>query len=90
MSHEPSKGSLGSLLNSALQGERVPEPDDSQEALAKVMIQAMIGAANADGEIDRDEQQKIVSHLGDEVTEEERQFVLAEMRSPTGLDASNA
>ena len=86
MSHEPSKGSLGDLLNSSLQGEHVQEPDESQEALAKVMIQAMIGAAKSDGEIDQDEQQKIVSHLGDDVTEEERQFVLAEMKSPTDLD----
>ena len=85
-SHEPSRGSLGGLLNSALQGEQVPEPDDSQEALAKVMIQAMIGAAKADGEIDQDERQKIVSHLGDDITEEERQFVISEMQSPLDLD----
>ena len=85
-SYEPSRGSFGGLLNSALQGERTPEPDDAQEALAKVMIRAMIGAAKADGEIDRDEQQRIVSHLGDDVTEEERRFVIAEMHSPLDLD----
>ena len=86
LSHEPSSGSLGGLLNRALQGERVPEPDDSQEALAKVMITAMISAAKSDGNIDRDEQQRIVSHLGDDVSEEERQFVLAEMQAPLDID----
>ena len=87
LDHRPDSGSLGGLLNRALQGERVPEHDDSQEALAKVMIQAMIGAAKSDGEIDQEEQQKIVSHLGDDVTEQERQFVLSEMRAPLDIDA---
>lgn len=82
----PSNGSLGDLLNSALQGEKVPEPSADQEALAKVMIVAMVNAAKSDGQIDQEEQQKIVSHLGDEVTEEERQFVLGEMQSPLDVD----
>lgn len=82
----PSNGSLGDLLNSALQGEKVPEPSADQEALAKVMIVAMVSAAKSDGQIDQEEQQKIVSHLGDEVTEEERQFVLGEMQSPLDVD----
>ena len=83
---QPDSGSLGGLLNRALQGDEVPQPDASQEALAKVMIQAMIGAAKCDGNIDEDERQKIVSHLGDDVSEEERQFVLAEMQAPLDTD----
>lgn len=82
----PAGGSLGDLLNSALQGDKVPEPDAGQEALAKVMIVAMISAAKSDGSIDQEEQKKIVSHLGDEVSEEERQFVLSEMQSPLDVD----
>jgi len=82
----PSSGSLGGLLNRALQGEEVPEPNADQEAQARVMIKAMIAAAKADGNIDKDEQQKIVSHLGDDVTEQERQFVLSEMQTPLDTD----
>ena len=85
-SYKPAGGSLGDLLNSALQGEKAANPDDGQEALARVMIQAMICAAKSDGKIDQQEQQKIVAHLGDDVTEEERRFVLSEMESPTDID----
>ncbi len=82
----PSGGSLGDLLNSALQGNKVPEPEPAQEDLARILIQAMVNAAKSDGNIDQSEQQKIVAHLGDEVTEEERQFVIGEMQSPLDLD----
>lgn len=82
----PAGGSLGDLLNSALQGNKVPEPEPAQEDLARILIQAMVNAAKSDGEIDQSEQQKIVAHLGDEVTEDERQFVLAEMRAPLDLE----
>lgn len=82
----PSGGSLGDLLNSALQGNSVPEPEPAQEDLAKVLIQAMVNAAKSDGNIDQEEQQKIVAHLGDDITEEERRFVIGEMQSPLDLD----
>lgn len=82
----PAGGSLGDLLNSALQGNKVPEPEPAQEDLARILIQAMVNAAKSDGTIDQSEQQKIVAHLGDEVTEEERQFVIGEMRAPLDLD----
>jgi len=83
---QPESGSLGGLLNRSLQGETVPQPDAGQEALAKVMITAMISAAKSDGNIDQDEQKKIVSHLGDDISEDERQFVLSEMQSPLDID----
>ncbi|MGQ7847940.1 DUF533 domain-containing protein [Granulosicoccus sp. 3-233] len=82
----PAGGSLGDLLNSALQGNKVPEPEPAQEDLARILIQAMVNAAKSDGNIDQSEQQKIVAHLGDEVTEEERQFVIGEMRAPLDLE----
>jgi len=81
----PASGSLGHLLNGALQGNSIPEPEPAQEDLAKILIVAMVNAAKSDGEIDQTEQQKIVANLGDEVSDEERQFVLSEMKAP--LDA---
>ena len=85
-SSAPSGGSLGDLLNSALQGNKIPEPEPEQEDQARILITAMVNAAKSDGEIDKDEQQKIVSNLGDEVSDEERQFVLSEMQSPLDVD----
>lgn len=81
----PSSGSLGHLLNGALQGDSIPEPTPAQEDQARILIQAMVNAAKSDGEIDQTEQQKIVANLGDEVSDEERQFVISEMSAP--LDA---
>ncbi|NND91388.1 MAG: tellurite resistance TerB family protein [Granulosicoccus sp.] len=81
----PPGGSLGDLLNSALQGNKIPEPEPAQEDLARILIQAMVNAAKSDGEIDQTEQQKIVANLGDEVSDAERQFVISEMRSPLDL-----
>lgn len=83
----PVGGSLGDLLNSALQGNKIPEPEPAQEDQARILIQAMVNAAKCDGQIDQEEQQKIVSHLGDEVSDEERQFVISEMQSPLDIDS---
>ncbi len=82
----PAGGSLGDLLNSALQGNKIPEPEPEQEDLARILIQAMVKAAKSDGNIDQTEQQKIVANLGDEVSDDERQFVLSEMKAPLDLD----
>lgn len=84
-SQAPSAGSLGHLLNGALQGNSIPEPEPAQEDHARILIQAMVNAAKSDGEIDQTEQQKIVANLGDEVSDEEREFVISEMKAP--LDA---
>ncbi|ARE39786.1 putative membrane protein [Rhodovulum sp. P5] len=51
------------------------------EENAKLMIRAMLQAAKADGEIDAEEQAKIMEHLG-EISAEERAFVEAEMNAP--------
>ncbi len=78
-----SSGGFGDLFNSALQGNAPQQqPDQRAEETAKILIQAMVNAAKADGQIDQAEQQKIVENLGDEVSEEEREFVLSEMQSP--------
>jgi len=82
----PSAGSLGGLLNSALQGDKIPQPAPEQEDQARILIQAMVNAAKSDGEIDTTEQEKIVSNLGDDVSDEERQFVISEMQSPLDVN----
>jgi len=82
----PAGGSLGDLLNSALNGGKPPQPTATQEDQAKLLIKAMISAAKSDGSIDQAEQQKIVSQLGDDISEEERQFVIGEMQSPLDID----
>lgn len=51
------------------------------EEQAKLMIRAMIQAAKADGEIDRDERAKIMDHLSD-ASDEEIAFVAAELDAP--------
>ncbi|MEL6206476.1 MAG: DUF533 domain-containing protein [Pseudomonadota bacterium] len=51
---------------------------------AKLMISAMIQAAKADGEIDAEEQQKLMDQLGD-VDAEERAFVEAELAKPLDI-----
>ena len=57
---------------------------NAMEANAKLMIRAMIQAAKADGEIDAEEQKKILDHLG-ELGPEERAFVEAEIRKPVDI-----
>jgi len=81
-------GGLGGLLNGAMTGQQQAEaPTQQQEETAKILIQAMVNAAKSDGQIDESEQQKIVSNLGEEVSESERQFVLSEMQAPLDADA---
>lgn len=56
------------------------------EENARLMIRAMIQAAKADGEIDEEEQAKILEHLAD-ASEEEIAFVKAEMSAPMDVNA---
>ena len=57
---------------------------DGMEENAKLMIRAMIQAAKADGEIDADERDRILDHLGD-ISDDERAFVEAELNRPIDL-----
>ncbi len=76
-------GSFGDLLNQSLgnRGEPDAQPTPEQNAVAGLMLRAMIQAAKADGKIDAAEQKKLVGNLGDVSPEEER-FVQAELRAP--------
>ena len=79
-------GSLGDLLNKSLAGERPPEPEPEQNAQAEILLRAMINAAKSDGEMDVSEQEELLEHLGDDVTQEEIDFVRAEMAKPLDVD----
>ena len=64
-----------------------PPPGITAEA-ALTLVRAMIAAAKADGEIDRDEMQRIVERLEQAgASQEERAFVLAEVAKPLDIDA---
>ena len=82
----PSGGSFGDLLNRSLAGDRVESVDAGQEEHAKLLIRAMVNAAKSDGQIDEDERRRIVDHIGEDATAEDREFVLAEMRAPLDVD----
>ena len=54
----------------------------------RLLLRAMIAAAKADGQIDQQEMQGIIGKLAaDEVTEEEKAFVMAEIRAPLDPNA---
>jgi uncharacterized membrane protein YebE (DUF533 family) len=74
-------GGFGDLLNQSMRGEPQAAPSQEQEAVAGLMLKAMIQAAKSDGKFDEAEQSKLVEQLGD-ITPEERDFVQAEMRAP--------
>ena len=79
---------FGAKLNSSLtnQGEPDVEPSASQEALAGLMVLAMVQAAKSDGEIDAVEQEKVLGNLGD-VSPQEAAFVNAALEAPLDVEA---
>jgi len=83
-----SGGSFGDLLNQAIARQDEPEvqPSADQEAMAALMLRAMISAMKCDGEIDAGEQQKLMGRLGD-VSPEEQAFVENELRQPANAEA---
>ncbi len=84
----PAGGSLGDLLNSALTGQQAePQATPSQEEQAKILISAMIAGTKADGNVDQAEQQKIVEQLGEDISADEKAFVIKEMQSPLDVDS---
>ncbi len=69
------------------------QPASSQEEqqvedIATLTIRAMINAAKSDGKIDQQEAQRLLGKMQEDgITQEERQFVLAEMQKPMETDA---
>ena len=94
---------LGTLAISALRAAqaRAGEPEAAEapparEEIAAVtgpdaerlMLLAMISAAKADGSVDEEEMRKIIGKAGEnEVTDEEKQFILSELATPVNIDA---
>lgn len=77
-------GGLGDLLNQALGGSSV-QPTQEQNNQAEVMLRGMINAAKCDGDVDQQEQEKIVEHLGD-LSQDEINFVRNEFQQPLDID----
>lgn len=80
-------GGFGADLNSAFAngGEPDTTPGAAEEAMAGLMIRAMIQAAKADGQIDAAEQKKLLERLGD-VSAAERAFVERELAAEIDVD----
>lgn len=65
----------------------VPQDDAGRDALAKLLIAAMVTAAKADGTIDEEEQQAMLAHSEAlELTPEEQGLLFAEMAKPFDME----
>jgi uncharacterized membrane protein YebE (DUF533 family) len=93
---------LASLAFSALQqagqqpadtprGLLEPQSEQESQALendAELIVKAMINAAKADGEIDKDEIEKIIGKMQEDgLTEEEKQFLQTEAAKPIDIES---
>ncbi|MEP5759646.1 MAG: DUF533 domain-containing protein [Litoreibacter sp.] len=78
-------GSGGSL--EALLKQETPDEEPDDEDTAGLMIRAMVMAARSDGEIDADEQEKLLSTLGEDAGQDEMDFVRQAMQAPVDVDA---
>ena len=83
-------GGLGGLLGSMLGGGAAPEMSaterDEADDHATLLLRAMVNAAKADGQVDKEEVDNIVSRMG-EVDEQEAAFLRAELQAPLDVDA---
>lgn len=81
--------SFGELFNDALTRDDEPEvaPTPEQNAVAGLMLKAMIQAAKADGRIDDEERQRLLGQLGDTLDDDERQFIREQMALPVDAAA---
>jgi uncharacterized membrane protein YebE (DUF533 family) len=73
----------GDLALSPSEAQALTSPENE-----RLLLRAMIAAAKADGHIDQQEMQGIIGKLAaDDVTEEEKAFVMAEIRAPLDPNA---
>ena len=82
------QGGIGDLLGSVLGGggmAAAAQPTPNQEAQAEILLRAMINAAKCDGEIDQNEQQKLLEHMGD-ISPDEAEFLRSEMNKPLDVN----
>ena len=80
--------SFGELFNDAIYKKDEPDtaPTPEQNALAGLMLKAMIQAAKSDGEIDEKEKAKLMSEFGD-LDDDERAFIRDQMSAPVDAAA---
>lgn len=78
---------MGSTMPPPPPGAVQQEPISTIQEEAILLIQAMIASANADGVLDAQERQSILNKLqGDELSEEEKQFISQSFLSPPSMD----
>ena len=78
-------GSLGNLFNAAVRGKNTQTHlTPKQEKQAEVLLKAMICATKCNGELDDQEQENILNHVGN-MSETEVQFLKSEMATPTNI-----
>jgi uncharacterized membrane protein YebE (DUF533 family) len=85
------QGQAGAAAQQGAQPQRAPEADagDAQvdDGEAILLIRAMVAAANADGQIDPEEERNILDRLDRAgATAEQRAFVQRELRNPAALE----
>ncbi|WP_240769043.1 DUF533 domain-containing protein [Paracoccus liaowanqingii] len=83
-SQPSNQASFGALFDDALAHDGEPQvaPTPEQNEMAGLMLRAMIQAAKSDGTIDEAERKRLMGHLGDDLDEEERQFIRDQMAAP--------
>lgn len=81
--------SFGELFNDAVTSKGEPEiaPTPEQNAVAGLMLRAMIQAAKSDGTVDDAEKQRLLGKLGDDLDDDERQFIRDQMAAPVDAEA---
>lgn len=80
--------SFGELFNDSLSTGTEPEiaPTPEQNAMAGLLLRAMIQAAKSDGKIDDVEKQRLLAEIG-ELDDAERAFIREEMAKPVDAEA---
>jgi uncharacterized membrane protein YebE (DUF533 family) len=79
---------FGEVFNDAVARQDEPEvaPTPEQNAVAGLMLRAMIQAAKADGRIDEAERQRLLGQLGD-LDDDDREFIRQQMAAPIDAQA---
>nr|WP_111299719.1 tellurite resistance TerB family protein [Paracoccus saliphilus] len=88
-SQPSNQATFGQLFDDALSHDGEPQvaPTPEQNAVAGLMLRAMIQAAKSDGHVDQTERQRLLGHLGDDLDNEERQFIRDQMAAPVDAAA---
>ena len=79
---------FGELFNDAVIRQDEPEiaPTPEQNAVAGLMLKAMIQAAKSDGQIDERERERLLGQMGD-LDDAEKQFIQQQMAAPSDAAA---